>query len=257
MFGVHVDDIYSIVDPPEENTHFKAELCSKWDISDLGNISFILGIAIEHDHGSHSIGLNQTAFIDRLVSHFNLSEAHPIDTPMIQGLQICHPDKSIPPDPELLEWIKHTPYHELIRSLNYIAVATQPDISFALGHLASILDCYHLEHWAAGLQELCYLKGTHFLHLVLGGMTTTALLGFCDSDYVNCQDTSCSITGYCFQLGSGVISWCSKKHNHTSDSSCYAEYITLHAGSQEVIFLHELLQGLQILKADNDNCPPM
>jgi hypothetical protein len=198
MFGIHVDDIYSIVDPPEENACFKAELRSKWDISDLGNISFILGITIEHDCGSHSIGLNQTAFIDRLVSRFNLSEAHPIDTPMTQGLQIRHPDKSIPPDPELLEWIKRTPYRELIGSLNYIAIATRSDISFTLGHLASILDCYCLEHWAAGLRVLCYLKGTRSLRLVLGGMTTTVLSGFCDSDYANCQDTSRSITGYCF-----------------------------------------------------------
>ena len=38
MSGVHVDDIYSIVDPPEENAaRFKAELRFKWDISDLAS----------------------------------------------------------------------------------------------------------------------------------------------------------------------------------------------------------------------------
>ena len=256
MFGVHVDDIYSIADPPEENARFKEQLRSKWDISDLGEINFILGIAIERDRGSRSISLNQTAFIDRLVSRFNLSDARPVDTPMTQGLQIRRPDKSIPPDPALLEWIERTPYRELIGSLNYIAVATRPDISFALGRLASVLDCYRPEHWSAGLRVLRYLKGTRSLRLVLGGTNPNALSGFCDSDYANCQDTSRSITGYCFTLGSGVISWRSKKHDHASDSSCYAEYIALHAGSQEAIFLRELLQGLRVLKADGDECPP-
>jgi len=256
IFGVHVDDIYSIADPPEEDECFKAELCSKWEISDLGDIKFTLGIAIERDCNSCLISLNQTAFIDRLVSRFNLSEAHPVDTPMTQGLQIHRPDKSIPPDPELLEWIERTPYRELIGSLNYIAVATRPDISFAVGHLASVLDCYHPEHWSAGLRVLHYLKGTRSLRLILGGLMPSVLSGFCDSNYANCQDTSRSVAGYCFRLGSGVISWRSKKHDHAGDSSCYAEYISIHAGSQEVIFLRELLQGLRFLKSDDDGCPP-
>ena len=106
IFSVHIDDIYSIADPPEENECFKAELRSKWEISDLGDIKFTLGIAIECNCNSRLISLNQTTFIDRLVSRFNLSEAHPVNTPMTQGLQIHRPDKSIPPDPKLLEWIK-------------------------------------------------------------------------------------------------------------------------------------------------------
>jgi len=126
IFSVHVDDIYSIVNPPEENTCFKEELRSKWEISDLGNIKFTLGITIERNRNACSISLSQTAFINRLVACFNLSKAYPVDTPMTQGLQICCPDKSIPPDPMLLDWIKQTPYRELIGSLNYIAVATQP-----------------------------------------------------------------------------------------------------------------------------------
>ena len=63
---------------------------------------------------------------------------------MVQGLLIRRPDKSIPVDPEVAAWIDRTPYWELVGSLNYIAVATRPDISFAVGHLASVLDCYQL-----------------------------------------------------------------------------------------------------------------
>lgn len=42
-----------------------------------------------------------------------------------------------------------TPYHELIGSLNYIAVATRPDIAYAVGRPASFLDCRRPEHWSA------------------------------------------------------------------------------------------------------------
>ena len=112
IFAVHVDDIFSIANPPEENAHFKEQLCSKWEISDLGPAKFALGIAIDHDLDRHTIGLSQVAFIDRLIKRFNLSDACPVDTPMIQGLQIRRPDKSLPASPDLEkanwnEWSYH------------------------------------------------------------------------------------------------------------------------------------------------------
>ena len=124
IFAVHIDDIFSIAHPPEEHTHFKAELCSKWEILDLSPAKFALGIGIDHDLEKHMIDLSQTAFIDCLVKHFNMSGAHPVDTPIVQGLQICHLDNTVPITPEVVDQIDKTLYCELIGSLNYIAVAT-------------------------------------------------------------------------------------------------------------------------------------
>ena len=253
---IHVDNIFSITDPPKENTCFKVELCSKWEISDLGPVKFALGIGIKRNCEDHSIHLSQMAFIDCLVKRFNLSDAHPIDTLMVQGLLIRRPNKSIPLDPELATWVDNTPYQELIGSLNYIAVATQPNISFTLGCLASVLDCYQPKHWAAALHVLHYLKGTRTLQLVLGGLMTTTLTGFSDSDYANCPDTSHSVAGYCFSLGSGMVSWHSKKQDNPMDSSCYAEYDALHKAAQEGIFLRQLLQELSLLESRPGKCPP-
>jgi hypothetical protein len=42
--------------------------------------------------------------------------------------------------------------------------------------------------------------------LTLGGTNTLRLIGYSDSDYANCPKTSHSISGYCFNLGSGTIS---------------------------------------------------
>jgi len=102
IFCVHVDDIFSIANPPEENARFRDELKSKWDISDLGPAKFGLGIAIER--GVNTISLSQTAFIDRVTDRFGQTDAHPVDTPMIAGLQLRRPDKSITPPPEISEW---------------------------------------------------------------------------------------------------------------------------------------------------------
>lgn len=242
IFAVHVDDIFSIAWPPEENTRFKNELKSQWEISDLGPAKFALGIAIERK--AHAISLSQTAFIDRIIERFGQSDAHPVDTPMVTGLHLQRPDRSAPTPPEIAAWAAKTPYRELIGSLNYVAVATRPDIAYAVGRLASFLDCYQPDHWSAAIRVLRYLKGTRTIGLVLGGANPLSLLGFSDADYANCKDTSRSISGHCFSLGSGMVSWTSRKQRVVADSTCYAEYIALHDASHEAIFLRQLLDHL-------------
>jgi hypothetical protein len=112
---------------------------------------------------------------------------------------------------------------------------------------AAGFNCYRPEHWEAAIRVLRYLKGTRTLRLVLGGENPIQLMGYSDSDYANCQDTSRSIGGYCFTLGSGMISWSSRKQRAVADSTCYAEYIALHDASHEATFLRQLLAGLKQL----------
>lgn len=131
---------------------------------------------------------------------------------MVPGLQILHPDMLLPVPTNISSWMDCTPYRSLIGSLNYLAVATQPDISFTVGHLASVLDCYQPEHWDAAIRVVQYLKGTCLLTLDLGGTNPIHALGYSDSDYNNCPNTSQSIGDYCFSLGAGMISWASHKH---------------------------------------------
>ena len=247
IFVVHVDDIISAASSPEENERFRDFLKTKWEISELGEPKYALGIAISRDLDNHSVSLSQTSKIDQIVKEFGQKDARPVDTPMVTGLQLRRPDKNERTPPEIIEWIERTPYRSLVGSLMYISVATRLDISFAVGRLSSFLDCYRLEHWNAALRVVCYLKGTRSHSLVLGGKNAITLTGFSDSDYANCVDTSHSIRGYCFSLGSGAISWSSKKQPTVADSSCYAEYITLHDAGHEVVFLRQLLDSLQLL----------
>jgi Reverse transcriptase (RNA-dependent DNA polymerase) len=237
IFAVHVDDIISAASSAAENKCFKDFLSSKWEISALGPASFALGIAISRDLSKHTVSLSQTALIDRVLEKFSMADANPVETPMVPGLQLRRPDKSTPLSPAEAQWFTQTPYHSLVGSLMYLAVGTRPDIAYAVGRLSTFLDCYRPEHWDATTRVLKYLKGTCSLSLVLGGHTPITLTGFSNSDYTNCPDSSRSTSGYCFSLGSGVVSWSSRKQRTIADSSCYAEYIALHDTSHEATFL--------------------
>jgi len=69
-------------------------------------------------------------------------------------------------------------------------------------------------------------------------------IGYSNLDYANCIDTSRSISGYCYSLGSSIISWCSQKQKVVADSSCYAKYVALYDTSHKASFLWQLLDGL-------------
>src|SRR6266851_5976961 len=97
IFSIHVDNIFSAASSPEENNCFWDLLKSHWEISELGPAKFALGIAINCDHPASSISLSQTTFIDHIVKCFGQMDAHPCDTPMVVGLQLCCPALSVPP----------------------------------------------------------------------------------------------------------------------------------------------------------------
>ena len=70
----------------------------------MGPTKFALGIAITCDLSSHTISLSQTAFIERLLEHFHLTDANPVDTPMVAELQLHRSDKNVPTSPEIEKW---------------------------------------------------------------------------------------------------------------------------------------------------------
>jgi len=124
IFAVHVDDIISIAPKPSMNKAFKSQLKGKWDITNLGPVKFALGIAISCNPSANTISISQTALIDRVVEQFNQYDAHPVDVPMVTGLQLCRPNKTDPVPPEIAAWAECTPYRSLVGSLMYIAIGT-------------------------------------------------------------------------------------------------------------------------------------
>ena len=106
-------------------------------------------------------------------------------------------------------------------------------ITYAIQQLSQFLDSYSFIHWNAAVQVVHYLKGTRDLHLTLGGNNKINLLGYMDSDWANCLDTRRSISGYCYTLGSGLISWNAKKQKTVAASSCKAEYVAAFETARE------------------------
>ena len=79
-----------------------------------------------------------------------------------------------------------------------------------------------------------------------------------DSDYAQDLDNHKSILGYTFSLGSGAISWSSKKQATIASSSMEAEYVTADHATKEAMWLRTLLSlighaqsGPTLIQCDN------
>lgn len=70
------------------------------------------------------------------------------------------------------------------------------------------------------------------------------LTGFVDVDWAGDSNDKRSTTGYCFNMGSAAISWCSKKQTTVALSSCEAEYVAATMATQECIWLKRLIQEM-------------
>jgi hypothetical protein len=109
---VRVDDMICAAPTRAANDAFKAQLRTKWEISDLGNVKYCLGIGIVRDPERCTIDLSQTALIDRLVAQFFQSDAHPASSLMDASLRLCRPTE--PLSPLDAERLAQTPYRSLV-----------------------------------------------------------------------------------------------------------------------------------------------
>ena len=88
-------------------------------------------------------------------------------------------------------------------------------------------------------QVFKYLKATQDLHLVLGGDNLN-LMGYLDTDWASQMDCH-SISGYAFYLGSGIISWSSKKQPIVTLSNTESEQVALTHAAKELLWLRKLV----------------
>src|ERR1700753_3418731 len=110
------------------------------------------------------------------------------------------------------EEMRSVPYISAIGSLIYLAIATRPDIAYAVGVLARFNTKPGKAHWAAVKHLFRYLKGTLDVKLTRSPDSTTSALfeGYSDADHGGDKDSGYSTGAYVMKMGKAAISWRSK-----------------------------------------------
>jgi hypothetical protein len=207
-------------------------LKTPFTITDLGEPSLLLGCLIERDRDAGIVKLSQPSYISELVSRFSLSDGKPYESPMAGDLL---PEFNDAKDEEVDKKL----YLEYIGSLNWCSVASRPDISFAVSHLASFSSRPSKRHLTAARRVILYLKGT-CTHGITYKRGDPLLRGFADADYANDKRDGKSISGWCFSFAGGLISWSAQKQRRVARSTMESEYYAAAAACQEAVWLRRL-----------------
>ena len=101
-------------------------------------------------------------------------------------------------------------------------------------------------HFSTVLRILRYVKGTLFHGLHFCHSSLLELRAYSDADWAGDPTDRRSTTGYCFFLGTSLISWRSKKQTVISYSSTEAEYRALADTTSELLWLRWLLQDMGV-----------
>ena len=63
----------------------KRFLSSNFDMKDLGDASYILGIEIHRDRSKGTLGLSQRAYIDKVLKRYNMHNCSSTPAPIVKG----------------------------------------------------------------------------------------------------------------------------------------------------------------------------
>jgi virulence-associated protein VapD len=71
---VYVDDMAVTSKSINQIQKFKLDISKEFDITDIGELNYILGIQVVRNHDQSTISMNQTAYILRVLAHFGMQD---------------------------------------------------------------------------------------------------------------------------------------------------------------------------------------
>ena len=180
IISIYVDDLILLADIISEMKEVKGNLSVKFRMKDLGLLSYCLGIGITQGEGW--LQIQQRQYIMNLLNRFELTDAHPVSTPVDLSVQLVAEDGVSGPADQRL-------YQRMIGSLQYAAGDTRPDIAQIVGALARYCNKPSQLHLTAAKRVFRYLKGTVNLALTYRATGNDELHGYSDADWAGDRDT--------------------------------------------------------------------
>jgi ribonuclease HI len=234
IISCYVDDCL-LIGTDEDISSLKKTLTSQFKMKDLGEVKSLIGIQIERNKDQTQIF--QTSKIEEMLRQANMSDCHGVETPLPMKIETSQADTKLLENP--------TKYREVVGSLNYLAVCTRPDISYAVSQISKKMQSPTEGDWILAKRILRYLKKTANARLTYKVMSNI-LTGYSDASYAPNAEDRKSVSGYVFMLNGAAVSWKSKKQPIVALSSMEAEYIALTSAIKEATWLAKIEKDLKI-----------
>ncbi|RVX13764.1 Retrovirus-related Pol polyprotein from transposon TNT 1-94 [Vitis vinifera] len=161
---VYVDDIILTGDHEEKIDLLKKLLTKEFEIKDLGNLKYFLGMEIARS--KKGIAVSQRKYVLDLLNETGMLGCKPAETPMDTTVKLEESDGSAPVDKGR--------YQRLVGKLIYLS-HTRPDIGFSVSVVSQFMNNPTEKHMTAVIRILRYLKmtpGKGYCSFVWGNLVT-------------------------------------------------------------------------------------
>jgi len=204
----YTDDIFGASKTDAEIEKRKNEMGQEWEIKDVGESEYFLGMCVQQDLDLGTIRLTQRPYWEHVLNRFDLGSIVPRNTPLPVGTIL---DQGMSPKTDFeKEQMVDKPYRSVLGSVMWGQLATHPDLSFAVSLLSRFQANPGIEHWKALMHVIGYIKNTIDYSLTYSRDGDLSPLAFVDADYGGCRDTRRSTSGYIFTMAGGAVTWSSK-----------------------------------------------
>ncbi|XP_065617367.1 uncharacterized mitochondrial protein AtMg00810-like [Quercus suber] len=185
-----MDDMIITGDDLSGTQELKDFLSRQFEMKDLGHLSYFLGLEIAYS--TDGLYISQVKYAFELLSRAGITDSKIIDTPVELNAHLT-PSGGKP-------WSNPSLYKCLVGSLIYLTV-TCPDIFYTVHQVSQ-----YLIHYPTVLRILRYLKKALFYSFFYSTQSPFILRAFSNVDWAGDPTDRRSTTGYCFLLGSSLIS---------------------------------------------------
>lgn len=229
LVAVYVDDLLITGSDINLIMKFKTEMSSIFEMSDLGLLTYYLGIEVEQHAGG--ITLRQERYTKKILEQTGMGDCNAVHSPMEAGLVLSKAEGE--------QSVDEKEFRRNIGCLRYL-LHTRPDLAYSVGLLSRYMHDPKISHANALKVILRYLKGTTSYGLTFAAGSKMELVGYSDSSHNIDEDDGRSTTGHIFYLNNCPITWCSQKQETVALSSCEAEFMAATEAAKQAIWLQEL-----------------
>ena len=182
VLSIYVDDLFLLADLLEEMIQLKHQLSAMFKMTDMGILSYCLGIGVRQGVGWLQIQQRQYLLnIRRCTS--GLEDAHPVAA-------LADVSVTLEADDGVSKPVDQQNYQQIIGSLLYASGGTRPDVTFIVVVLARNCGKPNQLHLTATKRVLRYLKGTAELAITYTTEGNASLTRYSDADWAGDRDYS-------------------------------------------------------------------
>lgn len=171
---LYVDDLLITGGNEGEIAELKKELMSEFEMTDMGVLSYFLGL--EFKKTESDILMHQSKYATEILKRFNKVECNSVATPIEVGLVLEREGKE--------DKVDETEFKQIVGSLRYLC-HSRPDLEFVVGLVSRYTKRPRIPHLLAAKRILRFIKGTINTGILFPNKdnnNSEELVGYTDAD---------------------------------------------------------------------------